>query len=306
MAGISSKAAGRLENKSKFNGIEHNSDFDLNMYDAFYRNLDPQIGRFWQIDPESESLEEYSPFASMYNNPISNIDPLGDFATRVGAWLHKVFNGGGTIGQNSYGEWYVQKSIESDDGSAGISLTYGKGRSATTAYREKLLSEYESLEQEERMTQLGIYDPSLTMSQARQNFAGISSGVVIPNITVKPITITINAPKIISSAKPIALLESQGARLLRIAQHPKLKDLVSRLWRPGAKFGDGSTGAIIRLEQSSGVAASASGSHIQKAQEALGTAKKLLNGNYGHLSESDRKVVFEIIENLTNATGLKY
>jgi RHS repeat-associated protein len=76
MAGISSKSAGKLENKNKFNGIELNNDFDLNIYDAFYRNLDPQIGRFWQVDPKPTDME--SPYAGLGNNPIFNIDPLGD------------------------------------------------------------------------------------------------------------------------------------------------------------------------------------------------------------------------------------
>jgi len=76
MAGISSKAAGKLENKFKYNGIEHNTDFDLNMYDAFYRNLDPQIGRFWQIDPKS--IDEVSPYSAMLNNldKPEHTDPL--------------------------------------------------------------------------------------------------------------------------------------------------------------------------------------------------------------------------------------
>jgi RHS repeat-associated protein len=79
MAGISSKALnGAVENKKKFNGIEHNTDFDLNMYDAFYRNLDPQIGRFWQVDPKLESTEAWSPYAAMLDNPIRYADPLGD------------------------------------------------------------------------------------------------------------------------------------------------------------------------------------------------------------------------------------
>jgi hypothetical protein len=81
---------------------------------------------------------------------------------------------------------------------------------------------------------------------------------------------------------------------------------VRKLWRPGAKYGDGSTGAMIKLEKAEGIVTSASGSHIQKAEEAIETARDLLNGNYGKLSESDRKVVFEIIENLTNGTGLKF
>lgn len=78
MAGISSKALSKLENKNKFNGIEFNSDLDINMYDAFYRNLDPQIGRFWQIDPKIESMEAWSPNAATQNNPIRYADPLGD------------------------------------------------------------------------------------------------------------------------------------------------------------------------------------------------------------------------------------
>lgn len=110
----------------------------------------------------------------------------------------------------------------------------------------------------------------------------------------------------VSEIKPQLLLESQGIRLLRIAENLKLKDLVKRLWRPGAKFGDGSTGTMIKLENAEGVITSASGSHIQKAEEALGTLRKLLKGNFGTLSEVDRKIVFEIIENLTNGTGLKF
>lgn len=80
MAGISSKALafGNPQNKLKFNGIEQNNDFDLNMYDAFFRNLDPQIRRFWQIDPKIESADSWSPYSAMLNNPIRYVDPLGD------------------------------------------------------------------------------------------------------------------------------------------------------------------------------------------------------------------------------------
>jgi RHS repeat-associated protein len=80
MAGISSKALNNApENKYKYNGIEQNNDFDLNIYDAFYRNLDPQIGRWWQIDPKPNDSE--SPYAAMGNNPISHSDFLGDTLT---------------------------------------------------------------------------------------------------------------------------------------------------------------------------------------------------------------------------------
>jgi RHS repeat-associated protein len=79
MAGISSKAAGSLNNKNKYNGIELNNDFELNTYDAFFRELDPQIGRWWQIDSKAEKLYHLTPYNSMANNPIFYNDPLGDY-----------------------------------------------------------------------------------------------------------------------------------------------------------------------------------------------------------------------------------
>ncbi|NCU04876.1 MAG: hypothetical protein GXC73_12900 [Chitinophagaceae bacterium] len=78
MAGISTKAANVLENRRKFNEeTELNSDFNINLYETNYRSLDPQIGRFWQIDPLSEEFEDLSPYSYAYNNPILFNDPMG-------------------------------------------------------------------------------------------------------------------------------------------------------------------------------------------------------------------------------------
>ncbi|HEV7332740.1 MAG TPA: DUF6443 domain-containing protein [Flavisolibacter sp.] len=80
MAGISSKAAsfGQPENKKKYNGIELENDFEIQTYDAQFRELDPQIARWWQIDPVTDGYEHISPYASMYNNPVTISDPLGN------------------------------------------------------------------------------------------------------------------------------------------------------------------------------------------------------------------------------------
>jgi len=76
IAGISTKAAANSPNQKEFNGIEHTTDLGLNQYDAFYRTLDPQIGRFSQIDPKPE--DSNSPFSAFNNNPILYSDILGD------------------------------------------------------------------------------------------------------------------------------------------------------------------------------------------------------------------------------------
>ncbi|HEV8283656.1 MAG TPA: hypothetical protein VGQ09_05060 [Chitinophagaceae bacterium] len=64
--------------KKKYNGIDWQSDLGLNEYDAQLRDLDGQIGRWWQIDPKIENMEMWSPYASNYDNPIIYSDPSGD------------------------------------------------------------------------------------------------------------------------------------------------------------------------------------------------------------------------------------
>lgn len=78
MSGISSKAAGGIENKKKYNGIEFENDLELNIYDAELRELDPQTGRWWEIDPKTDQMHMWSTYASNFDNPIRYKDPLGD------------------------------------------------------------------------------------------------------------------------------------------------------------------------------------------------------------------------------------
>ena len=61
---------------------------------ARYRTLDPQLGHWWQIDPEVETFEAWSAYNSNLDNPIRYEDPEGDFCipcipviVGIGLWL---------------------------------------------------------------------------------------------------------------------------------------------------------------------------------------------------------------------------
>ncbi|MFY0255832.1 DUF6443 domain-containing protein [Chitinophaga sp. 30R24] len=116
MAGISSnalKGSNYAENRKKYNGIEYTNELDLDIYDAQLRNLDPQIGRWNQIDPKIENMEMWSPYASNYNNPIRYNDFLGDSGTVPLIVPRTVNNDGDQKGliTNATADYYKQNPI---------------------------------------------------------------------------------------------------------------------------------------------------------------------------------------------------
>lgn len=67
----------RNEYQYKYNGKEFQDELNLNVYDYGARNYQPDLGRYFNVDPHAENYYSISPYAYVANNPIIYVDPDG-------------------------------------------------------------------------------------------------------------------------------------------------------------------------------------------------------------------------------------
>ena len=113
-----------LNGKYLYQGKEWQTDLGLNLYDFHARQYDPYLGRWWVQDPQQQFA---SPYLAMGNNPISLVDPDGEFVplligvgmlVNVGMQMYS-----GNI--NGTGDFFAAAGVGAASGALGGGLSAG-------------------------------------------------------------------------------------------------------------------------------------------------------------------------------------
>ncbi|RZK25318.1 MAG: hypothetical protein EOO43_05840 [Flavobacterium sp.] len=195
-----------------FNGQEKEKDFNENVTNALYWEYDSRIGRRWNLDPKFNAGE--SRYSTLGTNPITYKDPLGDFKTKFGARVHRFFNGGGKIGKNKYNEWYVAKDRgvelkENGEVVVNSAYYYGKGRDKYSTAREFLLSEADIDMDIQINGEKSKYQYYETTEEADKSALKLGTGLLLPNVLLKPLTIATNTQKILSKIDRLNIFKTR-------------------------------------------------------------------------------------------------
>lgn len=162
MAAISDKAVKNQypENKNRYDGGNElqNKEFSdgsgLELYETYFRSLDPQLGRFWQQDPMADAYAHESPYAYCSDNPVGYFDPMGsDETVDVAQAIVDLWNAGGgewTANSSGDGKGYAHPFASEDEalttilGNKYIDGELGEGEEAMEKF-QKIVERYNEL-----------------------------------------------------------------------------------------------------------------------------------------------------------------
>ena len=257
-----------------FNAKEFDEETGLYYYGARY--YDPRLSLWMSTDPKEENYPDVNSYSYTKDNPANFIDSHGMEPEEA---------------QNTPKPQKSKKIYYAPDS------------------QKKLITGYPGQAAEELLIK-GIQWLGQKVSGEKISEESSENIQLISNLTILLVSKGKNtkldsefagqvAKRIGFTSKSTKILGTTREYLLNTAKNPKLKNIISDLYRPGAKIGSGSSMDAFRFEQKTGQLVGGKSHSIKLLN--YRTALQRLWRSRSNLSEGDKKIVKRLLTDVQNA-----
>lgn len=213
------------------NGQEKESELNENITTALYWEYDSRIGRRWNLDPKPNIA--ISPYATFENNPLFNIDILGDTTVKTpdggckdlgDVTITGAFKGGeGTLvstgnkiqtAPNSTRDFTIQapgqepsRFVAMFGENTGRFLGYYLDSDPTYSIDDYYRAWAEDVQSV--LDNPDLMEFKSSPEDARNSFINMHLSLAMPTVLIKPLTIAVNAQKILSKIERLNIFKSK-------------------------------------------------------------------------------------------------
>ncbi len=174
---------------NKYQFLDREKQPETGYIDLVKRFYDPNIGRFMQVDPVTETQENYSTYQYGWNNPILQSDPNGDCPSCPQGEEAALLYQQGAIVENQHGSWTWTGSEWQDNSSVAPATGNGENNSSTGEAIVIAVPLSQSLPSLSLPSLTGIGNAALNLLKAVATIPVMTAALVL-----KPTTLNAPAP----------------------------------------------------------------------------------------------------------------